>query len=158
MKTLSRIFSVLGLLAAAGVLASGVAAAPVVGDCSPAGGMFVIGDGNATVGSTVTFWGAQWWKLNSLSGGSAPASFKGFALCVATDGRSFTTVPGNSPPPPDGPLPACINVLVASSVQKSGPTISGTVTGSVLVQTNPGYEGNPGHEGTGKVVSDCGPL
>lgn len=38
------------------------------------GGNFVIGDNNAANGTPVTFWGAQWWKLNSLSGGSAPAS------------------------------------------------------------------------------------
>ena len=31
------------------------------------------------VGNTVMFWGAQWWKNNHLSGGTAPASFKGFA-------------------------------------------------------------------------------
>ena len=49
---------------------------------SPAGATtsnFVVGDGNATLGTHVTFWGAQWWKLNSLSGGTAPAAFKGFA-------------------------------------------------------------------------------
>jgi hypothetical protein len=35
----------------------------------------VIGDGNAAMFSQVTFWGAQWWMDNSLSGGLAPASF-----------------------------------------------------------------------------------
>ena len=40
---------------------------------------FVIGDLDAVVGNHVTFWGAQWSRLNHLSGGSAPASFKGFA-------------------------------------------------------------------------------
>ena len=48
------------------------------------GGSFVIGDGNAAVGQKVTFWGAQWSKLNTLSGGSAPASFKGFENMPAT--------------------------------------------------------------------------
>src|SRR5207245_10880832 len=42
------------------------------------GGNFVIGDGNSAVGTHVTFWGAQWAKLNTLSGGDAPAAFKGF--------------------------------------------------------------------------------
>ena len=32
------------------------------------GGNFVIGDQNAAVGTEVTYWGAQWWKLNGLSG------------------------------------------------------------------------------------------
>ena len=44
---------------------------------APGGGAFVIGD--LSMSGTVTFWGAQWWKANSLSGGSAPSSFKGFA-------------------------------------------------------------------------------
>ncbi|HMC67637.1 MAG TPA: Ig-like domain-containing protein, partial [Mycobacteriales bacterium] len=39
-----------------------------------AGGTFVIGDGNAAVGTSVTFWGAKWWKLNDLTGGTAPAA------------------------------------------------------------------------------------
>ena len=47
---------------------------------APGGGSFVIGDNNSGNGTSVTFWGAQWWKLNSLTGGAAPASFKGFAL------------------------------------------------------------------------------
>ena len=91
-------------------------------------GSFVIGDGNATVGSTVTFWGAQWWKLNTLSGGSAPASFKGWAnsfegapLC----GTPWTTNPGNSSNPPEAPLPEYIDVIVSSQITKSGPIISG---------------------------------
>jgi len=47
------------------------------------GGMFVVGDLTvgpiaSSAGTSVTFWGAQWWKLNSLSGGAAPAAFKGF--------------------------------------------------------------------------------
>lgn len=156
MKALSRILCVVGLLAAVGILASGVAAAPASDGGSPAGGMFVIGDGNAAVGSAVTFWGAQWWKLNSVSGGSAPPSFKGFAVEVTPGCGGFTTDPGNSPPPPDGPLPAYINVLVTNSVQKSGETISGTVTNIAVVQTDPGYDGNPGHAGTGTVVALLG--
>ena len=48
---------------------------------------FVIGNGNGntTVGAKVNFWGAQWWKNNTLedagvSDNSAPPSFKGFAV------------------------------------------------------------------------------
>ena len=47
---------------------------------APGGGAFVIGNGNSANGTAVTFWGAQWWKLNTLSGGAAPAAFKGYAL------------------------------------------------------------------------------
>ena len=49
-------------------LASGASARPFSST-----GSFVIGDQSANVGSTVTFWGAQWWKDNDLSGGTAPA-------------------------------------------------------------------------------------
>ena len=48
------------------------------------GGAFVVGDRTAT--GAVTFWGAQWSKRNVLSGGAAPAAFKGFALNPATPG------------------------------------------------------------------------
>ena len=39
---------------------------------APGGGAFVIGNGNSANGTAVTFWGAQWWKLNTLSGGPHP--------------------------------------------------------------------------------------
>jgi hypothetical protein len=119
------------------------------------GGNFVIGDNNAAVGTSVTFWGAQWWKLNSLSGSTAPASFKGFAKSppTVTCGTNWTTSPGNSAPPPPGPLPQLMAVIVASSVSQSGSTISGNTVHMVVVQTNPGYAPDPGHAGTGTVVA-----
>jgi hypothetical protein len=40
----------------------------------------VIGDLDAVVGNEVTFWSPCWAKVNHLSGGMAPNSFKGFAL------------------------------------------------------------------------------
>jgi len=43
-------------------------------------GNFVIGDLEATIGNHVTFWSEDWADQNSLSGGSAPDDFKGFAL------------------------------------------------------------------------------
>jgi uncharacterized repeat protein (TIGR01451 family) len=123
--------------------------------CVAAGGNFVIGDRNAAVGTGVTFWGARWWKLNSLSGGAAPASFKGFETTppAVTCGTNWTTATGNSAPPPPGPLPALMAVIVSSSIAQSGPTISGNTVHVVLVQTNPGYAPNPGHAGTGTVVA-----
>ncbi len=121
----------------------------------PGSGFFVIGDMDSAIGAAVTFWGAQWWKLNSLSGGSAPAAFKGFAKNTSGlgCGMSWTTDPGNSPPPPAGPLPSHIGVIVASSIVKSGSMITGNAARIVIVKTNPGYAANPGHAGTGTVVA-----
>jgi hypothetical protein len=119
------------------------------------GGSFVIGDLNATVGDPVTFWGAQWSQRNRLSGGSAPSAFKGFANHPSTNpacGQAWTTDPGNSSGPPPPPLPAFIVVRVASSISKSGSTISGNTPRVAIVRTDPGYDGNPGHSGDGMVA------
>jgi hypothetical protein len=115
------------------------------------GGSFVVGDGSAS--GAVTFWGAQWAKLNSLSLGAAPDAFKGFTASAAVCGGTWTTGPGNSPAPPAGPLPSYIAVIVASKATKSGSTITGTRAHVVVVKTNGGYDGNPGHAGTGTVVA-----
>ena len=124
----------------------------------PEGGNFVVGDltvgplGQA-VGKSVTFWGAQWWKLNSLSGGTGPAAFKGFqdAPDHPACGLNWTSKPGNSTPPPPT-IPAYMAVIVASAVSKSGSNITGDTLHIVIVRTDPGYEGNPGHAGTGTIV------
>lgn len=119
------------------------------------GGNFVIGDRDAVPGKQVTFWSAQWWKDNSLSGGPAPASFKGFenTPAAATCGTNWTTGPGNSANPPPGPLPPFMAVLVSSSIRQSGSTIAGNTVHMVVVKVDPGYAPNPGHPGTGKVVT-----
>ncbi len=103
---------------------------------------------------SLTFWGSQWAKANKLSGG-APSSFKGFedAPAVPTCGTNWTPDPGNSTPPPAGPLPSYMAVVVASQVNKSGSTISGNTVHIVIVKTDPGYQGNPGHPGAGTVVA-----
>jgi len=121
----------------------------------PGGGSFVIGNQNAVSGSTVYFWGSQWAKQNSLSGGPAPRSFKGFAEePTAPDcGKSWTADPGNSTPPPDGPLPAFMGVIVTSSADQSGSTIGGDTVAIVVVKTGSGYAPNPGHRATGTVVA-----
>jgi hypothetical protein len=128
---------------------------------APAGAAenFVIGDENATVGTHVEFWGAQWWKLNSLSGGLAPASFKGFANEVAGScGGSWTTDPGNKSDPPEGPLPPVIEAISSHSVTKKGKVISGDIVSVVLIATEEGYGPSPGHAGTGTVIKVvCGP-
>jgi hypothetical protein len=134
---------------AAGNTASGTAAYLVYGAAS--GGSFVVGDRSAT--GAVTFWGAQWAKLNSLSGGSTTDSFKGFAASPAACGAAWTAGPGNSGGAPAGPLPAYMAVIVTSKVTKSGSQIGGTVAHVVVVKTNPGYASDPGHAGTGTVVA-----
>ena len=124
-------------------------------------GSFTIGDGNSALGSKVTFWGAKWWKLNTLSGGEAPSSFKGWI-------NSFTTAPmcelpwttgtGNSSEPPLT-LSEFITVAVASQVTQEGSVVASSTTPKVVrVKTNvayekkSGYQPDPGHEGTGEVV------
>jgi hypothetical protein len=124
------------------------------------GTAFVIGDLDAVVGNHVTFWGAQWWKKNHLSGGGVqartPASFKGFANCTnpnpPTCGGTWQSDPGNSSHPPDT-VPADITVIVSSVVTKSGPVESGDIVKMVTIHTDPGYGPNPGHEGTGTVTA-----
>jgi hypothetical protein len=139
----SLMIGMLGMLAAMTFAASASAA-----------GSFVIGDVNVAFGAPVTFWGAQWARANPLSGGAAPASFKGFADTFEppTCGSSWSTRPGNSSDPPPGPLPEFIDVIVSSQITKSGPRISGNTLDVVVVQTEPGYAPDPGHAGTGTVV------
>jgi hypothetical protein len=124
-------------------------------------GSFTIGDGNAAIGTQVTFWGAKWWKLNTLSGGEAPSSFKGWVNSFPTPacGLAWTTGTGNSSEAPPAPLPEYIDVAVASKGSQEGSVVaSSTTTKVALVKTavsyekKSGYEPDPGHEGTGTVV------
>src|SRR5262249_35109856 len=116
------------------------------------GGSFVVGDRSAT--GAVTFWGAQWSKLNTLSGGNALPSFKGFARSADTSpcAIGWKTRPGNASPPP-GPLPAYMAVIVAAAIDKNGAVAVGTVPHVVVVRTNAGYDADPNHAGTGTVVT-----
>lgn len=119
------------------------------------GGTFVIGNLNSAIGTSVTFWGAQWWKLNSLTGGAAPASFKGFEDTPASPGcgTNWSTDTGNSTPPPAGPLPNYMLLIVSSGISQTGSTIAGDTQHLVIVRTNAGYAPNPGHAGTGTIVA-----
>jgi folate-dependent phosphoribosylglycinamide formyltransferase PurN len=65
----------------------------------------------------------------------------------------WSTDPGNSAPPPAGPLPEYMAVIVTSSAAKSGAAISGNTVHIVIVKTNAGYAPDPGHAGTGTVIS-----
>lgn len=141
---------------------------PVIVFAFPSRGAFVLGNNSvlaATASTTLNWWGSSWWKLNSLTGGGAPPSFKGFAESVTklpttspanVCGTTFTTSPGNSSSPPNS-VPSYMGVLVASSVSKAGSNTSGVWSKIVVVQTDPGYDSNPGHPGTGKIVASfCG--
>lgn len=122
---------------------------------APGGGSFVIGNVNAELGARVNFWGSRWAWHNPLSGGSAPRSFKGFADQPAAPacGQHWSAAPGNSTPPPDGPLPGLMAVIVTSSVHQTGSEISGDIVEIVMVKTGSGYEPNPGHAAWGTIVA-----
>ncbi len=121
-----------------------------------ASGAFVIGDNSASPGSPVNFWGARWAAGNSLSGGPAPSSFKGFADSVgatpSTCGSTWSTDTGNSSEPP-ATVPSFVAVVVTSSVSQTDSVVSGTVSEIVVVSTNPGYLNDPGDTGAGTVVA-----
>ena len=130
----------------------------------PSRGAFTLGDLTVAAAgptSSISWWGGSWSLLNSLTGGTAPLSYKGFAGSVSTPpnqspasvcGSTFATRPGNSPPPPRD-VPSYMGVLVATSVTKVGSTISGTWGQIVVVHVHPGYEPNPGAPGTGTIVA-----
>lgn len=148
-----------------------VAVCDVGGACAPTiswqvlvyglsdGGNFVIGDGNAAIGSGVTFWGSQWASNNTLSGGPAPADFKGFADAPPSApgcGSSWSTTPGNSAHPPDA-VPSYLAIVVAGTVAPDNAKISGDSAEVVIVRTDSGYAPDPGGTGTGTVVGTICP-
>jgi hypothetical protein len=132
----------------------------------PSAGDFTLGDLSVAAAgptTTLTWWGADWYLKNSLSGGVAPSSMKGFAGNVSPAsppacGGTWTTLPGNSPPPVGvGFIPSYMGVLVTPFVKKTGNTLSGNVTKIVVIKTDAGYNPNPGHDGTGTLVATyCG--
>jgi hypothetical protein len=120
------------------------------------GSTFVISDlVTSTTGSGVTFWGSQWAKANLLGG--SISGFKGFNPSVTTTttcGSTWQSTAGNSSDPPNPPLPAVIPIIVTGPITKVGNLYQGTIEHILLVSTDPGYGGNPGHHGTGTVVSE----
>jgi hypothetical protein len=46
-----------------------------------------------------------------------------------------------------------MGIYVSTAVSKHGSTITGDVFEIVVVKTDPGYAGNPGHHGTGTLVA-----
>jgi hypothetical protein len=136
--------------------AGSVAASTLIFAFAGGTGSFVLGDLSSSVGTAVTFWGAQWPNDNVLSGGSAPSSFKGYEEQNSTNpptcGGTWISDPGNSSGPPAS-IPSYMGVIVSSSIAQSGSTLTGNIPKIVIVQTNSGYDNNPGHAGTGKVVA-----
>ena len=58
---------------------------------------------------------------------------------------------------PPASVPAYMAVVVPNKVTQSGITISGNIAKIVIVKTNPGYQPDPSHPGTGTVVATlCG--
>jgi len=130
-------------------------------------GPFVIGDQNAAAGSKVTFWGAQWWRRNSLSGGPAPSSFKGLAsqapsnLSLPLQCGGWSANAGGSISPP-ATLAPYIPVIASSSITKSGSKISGdNVPEVTIVKTDPiapSEKGRVPGRLTGTVIYQSGGL
>lgn len=123
------------------------------------GGSFVVGNATvgpivSSVGTPVTFWGATWHKLNALSGGAAPPSFKGFenSQPIPMVGTAWAALPGNSTPPP-ATVPSYTAMIVSSAIVKMGPVIAGSDVHIVIVRTDRGYGPEPGSRGTGTIVA-----
>ena len=76
-------------------------------------------------------------RPNSLSGGAAPSSMKGFAddPLASTCGSTWTTATGNSSLPPSS-IPSVIYVIVSNKVTQSGSTVKGSIVHIVEVQVN----------------------
>ena len=134
----------------------------------PSSNAFVLGDktvASAGISGTasVNWWGSQWAKNNSFTGGGAPNSMKGFAEKPSTLPRPAVELSPLAPAtaqgsfPPAGAIPAYMGVIVSSRVSQSGSTISGDIKRIVIVRTSPGYANNPGHDGKGFIVADVCP-
>lgn len=107
--------------------------APVLLYGLPAGGVFAVGDASAS--GEVTFWSPSWWLANTLSGGAAPASFKGLTQASAPSrGLYWTASPGFDHAP--AAVPEWMAVIVASKVTKNESTIRGDTVRVVVVHVD----------------------
>jgi RHS repeat-associated protein len=132
---------------------------------------FVIWGGNTPglrLGDRVQFWGAQWSRQVQGGDYAAQADFKGWStaplpphLCQPNahttgtprlDASCWTSKPGNSKPPAQ--LGSYIQVIVATSIAKSGSTIYGNIAATVVLQVDKStaYGPDPGHPGYGTVI------
>jgi hypothetical protein len=142
---------------------SSAASDPAIVFAFPTRGAFTLGDqtvASASAATKLTWWADTWSGLNRLSGGVAPAAFKGFAgdisLPTSTPpsqcGSNWTTTSGDSPPPTTS-VPSYMGVVVTGLVRRSGGTISGNAARIVVVKTEPGYAPDPGDHGSGTIVA-----
>ena len=119
-------------------------------------GSFVVGDQSGAIGNAVSFWGAQWRKTNVLSGGAAPPAFKGFASSLIVSppacGAAWSSSPGNRSDPP-ATVPSYMAAIASSAIAKAGSAIAGDTQAIVIVNTDAGYNSDPGHAGTGTVLA-----
>jgi hypothetical protein len=124
---------------------------------APSSGGFEVGNlsaGAPTNGNQVNFWGSQFWKNNSFSGVvNAPASMKGYIDNAPgyACGVNWNSDPGNSSHPPST-VPVNMVVVVSSTNTQSGSNEIGDIKHLVVVAVQPGYAGNPGHDGWGKII------
>jgi alpha-tubulin suppressor-like RCC1 family protein len=111
-------------------------------------GLYVVGDQSAS--GSVTFWGAQWAKLNNLSGGSPNPAFKGFETSVHTPtcGSSWTVSALDSATAPTMGS-TYMPVIVAGTITKSGAMFSGNIVHVVIVKTDAAHS----NQATGTVVA-----
>jgi RHS repeat-associated protein len=131
---------------------------------------FVVWGGNTgglKLGDHVNFWGAQWESQVRQGDYKANASFKGFAdpinqihVCQP-QATSKTLTPtcwtskgGQSWPPPVS-VPAYIEVIVSTVVDKQGNDIYGNIAAAAVVRVDPQprYEPVPGKPGWGVIVA-----
>ncbi|MGH9635313.1 MAG: Ig-like domain repeat protein, partial [Candidatus Angelobacter sp.] len=140
---------------------------------------FVIWGGNSgglRIGQRVNFWGSQWETqvINGLYFGANP-SFKGWSGSVASfnqceanaslatlDMACWQVKPGQSFPP-DQVLPAYIEVVVSTVIDKSGDTVFGNIACGAILQVDhtPPYGAVPGQDGFGTIAAvngDCGGI
>ena len=125
----------------------------------PDRGAFTLGDvtvAHATPTTTVTWWGGTWYKHNTLSGGSAPAFFNGFARDTSPSppncAGTWKWRPGIGSDPPTT-VPSYMGVLVISRIVGSSSGIGGNVAHIAIVKTNGGYQPHPEFPGTGTIVT-----
>ena len=95
---------------------------------------------SVAVGKHVVFFAEDWADFNGLSSGEPPDGFKGFALATSTNppgcGGTRSSKSGNTHPLTA--VPACIAVLVSSSIAKTEGIIAGNSPAIAILKTDSG--------------------
>jgi hypothetical protein len=127
---------------------------------APSSGAFVVGNssaGNPTNGTDVTFYGQNWGKDNSFSGGNADSGLNGYVTSSGgyTCGATWSSSTKSTATPPST-IPGDMLVIVSSKVSESGTTVSGTILHIVVVAVDSGYSASgmcqQAGQGSGKIV------